>query len=109
VYHIGVSIDQARTILGFFTQMEMSKSQADSLLNQLAADWKEDFDALCQLVAVAAVLYIDETGWKVGKRACYTWIFTTLSHVVFLCGKGRGGEVLDGILPKGCAAKRIND
>ena len=36
-------------------------------------------------------------------------IFTTLSHVVFLCGKGRGGEVLDGILPKGCAAKRIND
>jgi transposase len=109
VYHMGVSIDQARTILGFFTQMEMSKSQADSLLNQLAADWEEDFDALCQLVAVAAVLYIDETGWKVGKRACYTWIFTTLSHVVFLCGKGRGGEVLDGILPEGFAGIGVTD
>ena len=109
VYSIGVSIDQARAILGFFTRLELSKSQADSLLNQLAADWEGDFDALCQLVATAAVLYIDETGWKVGKRACYTWIFTTLSHVVFLCGKGRGGDVLDGMLPKGFAGIGVTD
>jgi len=109
VYSIGVSIDQARAILAFFTRLELSKSQVDSLLNQLAADWEDDFDALCQLVATAAVLYIDETGWKVGKRACYTWIFTTLSHVVFLCGKGRGGEVLDGILPEGFAGIGVTD
>ncbi len=87
----------------------ISRSQADALLNQLAADWQEDFDALCQLVAVAAVLYIDETGWKVGKRACYNWIFTTLSHVVFLCGKGRGGEVLDTILPERFAGIGVTD
>ena len=109
VYHIGVSIDRARAILGFFTGLELGKSQADSLLNQLAADWEEDFDALCQLVALAAVLYIDETGWKVGKRACYTWIFTTLSHVVFLCGKGRGGDVLDQMLPRGFAGIGVTD
>jgi hypothetical protein len=109
VYSIGVSMDQARAILAFFTRLELSKSQVDSLLNQLAADWEDDFDALCQLVATAAVLYIDETGWKVGKRACYTWIFTTLSHVVFLCGKGRGGNVLDGILPKEFAGIGVTD
>jgi hypothetical protein len=109
VYQIGVSIDQAREILRFFTRLDMSKSQADSLLNQLAADWDADFDALCELVARAAVLYLDETGWKVGKRACYTWIFTTLSHVVFLCGKGRGGDVLDGILPKDFAGIGVTD
>jgi hypothetical protein len=109
VYSIGVSIDQARAILKFFTQLELSRSQADALLNQLASDWEEDFEALCRLVAMAAVLYIDETGWKVGKRACYTWIFTTLSHVVFLCGKGRGGDVLDGILPEGFAGIGVTD
>jgi hypothetical protein len=109
IYSVGMSIDQARAVVAFFTRMELSKSQADSLLNQLAADWEEDFNALCQLVAMAAVLYIDETGWKVGKRACYTWIFTTLSHVVFLCGKGRGGNVLDGILPKGFPGIGVTD
>lgn len=109
VFCTGVSIDQARSILEFFTGLELSKSQADSLLNQLAADWEEDFDALCQLVAMAAVLYIDETGWKVGKRACYTWIFTTLSQVVFLCGKGRGGDVLDEMLPRGFSGIGVTD
>ncbi len=67
VYHIGLSMDQARAILAFFTRLELSRSQADALLNQLAADRQEDFDALCQLVAVAAVLCIDESGWKVGR------------------------------------------
>ena len=68
VFAIGVSIDQARAILQFFTRLELSRSQADALLNQLASDWEEDFEALCRLVAMAAVLYIDETGWKVGKH-----------------------------------------
>jgi transposase len=109
VYQIGVSIDQGREVLRFFTGLDLSRSQADSLLNQLAADWEENFEALCELVALAAVLYIDETGWKVGKRACYTWIFTTLSPVVLLCGRGRGGKVLDEILPEVFAGIGVTD
>jgi transposase len=46
----------------------------------------------------AAVLYIDETGWKVGKRSCYTWIFSTLSTVLYKCGVGRGKAVLSEVL-----------
>ncbi|MBN1851874.1 MAG: transposase, partial [Pirellulales bacterium] len=79
VYWMGVSIDKACEILNFFTGLELSKSQADSLLSQLATDWQIEYDAIAELVAAAAILYIDETGWKVGKRSCYTWIFSTLS------------------------------
>ena len=43
-------------------------------------------------------MYIDETGWKVGKRSCYTWIFSTLSTVLFKCGVGRGKAVLTDVL-----------
>jgi hypothetical protein len=70
VYWTGVSIDKACGILAFFTGLELSKSQADSLLSQLAADWQGEYDAIAELVAAAAILYIDETGWKVGKRSC---------------------------------------
>jgi len=35
------------------------------------------------------IVYIDETGWKVGKRTCYTWIFSTAKHVLFRCGVSR--------------------
>ena len=98
VYWTGVSIDKACGIFAFFTGLELSKSQADSLLSQLAADWQIEYDAIAELVAAAAILYIDETGWKVGKRSCYTWIFSTLSTVLFKCGVGRGKAVLTDVL-----------
>jgi hypothetical protein len=98
VYWTGVSIDKARGILAFFAGLELSKAQADSLLSQLAADWQIEYDAIAELVAAAAILYVDETGWKVGKRSCYTWIFSTLSNVLFKCGVGRGKTVLSEVL-----------
>ena len=57
-----------------------------------------EYDAIAELVASAAILYIDETGWKVGKRSCYTWIFSTLSAVLYKCGVGRGKVVLTDVL-----------
>jgi hypothetical protein len=98
VYWTGMSIDKARGILAFFTGLQLSKSQADSLLSQLATDWQIEYDAIAELVASAAILYIDETGWKVGKRSCYTWIFSTLSTVLYKCGVGRGKVVLTDVL-----------
>jgi len=64
----------------------------------LAADWEAEYEAIAELVAAAAILYIDETGWKVSKRSCYTWIFSTLSTVLFRCGVGRGKDVLVDVL-----------
>ena len=98
VYWTGVSIGKACGILAFFTGLELSKSQADSLLSQLAADWETEYEAIAELVAMAAILYVDETGWKVGTRSCYTWIFSTLSTVLFKCGVGRGKKVLTEVL-----------
>jgi len=100
VYWTGMSIDKACGILAFFTGLELSKSQADSLLSQLATDWQMEYDAIAELIASAAILYIDETGWKVGKRSCYTWIFSTLSTVLYKCGVGRGKVVLTDVLGK---------
>ena len=100
VYWTGMSIDKACGILAFFTGLELSKSQADSLLFQLSADWQMEYDAIAELVAAAAILYVDETGWKIGKRSCYTWIFSTLTHVLLKCGVGRGKAVLTEVLGK---------
>ena len=35
------------------------------------------------------IVYIDETGWKVGTKSCYTWVFSTTMHVLFRCGVSR--------------------
>jgi len=87
-YWIGVSIDNVCQIMRFFTGLELPKSQADSLLNQLSTDWNKQYDAIAQLFALSMLVYIDETGWKIGKHSCYTWTFSTTMHVLFRCGVG---------------------
>ena len=77
-YWIGVSLDHAREVLGFFTKLELPKSQADSLLSQLASDCDEQYDTIAELIALQMIVSIDETGWKVGAKSCYMWVFSTM-------------------------------
>jgi transposase len=108
-YWVGLSIDNARETIRFFTGLVLSKSQADSLLNQLASDWNEQYDAIAQLIALQMIVYIDETGWKIGKKSCYTWAFSTAMHVLFRCGVGRGREEAEAILGPSFAGIGVTD
>ena len=97
-YWIGVSLDNARQIMEFFTGLKLPKSQANALLNQLAKDWDEQYDTIAELIALQMIVYIDETGWKVGKQSCYTWVFSTAMHVLFRCGVSRKKEEATAVL-----------
>lgn len=99
VHCLGISIDKARALLAFFCKLELSPSQADSLLNQLAHLWRKEFETLCDAMALALVVYMDETGWKVSRENCYAWVFRSLSHTVLLYGRGRDGSVVEEMLP----------
>ncbi len=99
VYCIGISQDQARSLLGFFCHLELSKSQTNALLNHLGKLWKGELEVLSELLALATVVYLDETGWKVSARRCYAWVFASLSHTVLLYGRTRDASVVDEILP----------
>ena len=97
-YWIGISLDHVCDVLRFFTDLNLPKSQANSLLNQLSTDWADQYDTIAELLALQLVIYIDETGWKVGKRSCYTWAFSSAMHVLFRCGVGRGKAEAQAIL-----------
>jgi len=99
VYLIGMSLDKACLVLGFFCQLPLSKSQADALLRQLAQHWEQEFDTLCELLAQAAILYLDETSWKVGNNGCALWGLASDLHRVFLFGCPKDDATLDKIIP----------
>jgi transposase len=98
-YIIGISLDKACAVLGFFCQLPLAKSQADALLRQLAQHWDADFDILCTLIAHAAIVYMDETGWKVGNLGCSLWAFASQWQRLFLFGCRKDDDTLDQILP----------
>ena len=99
VYVIGISLDKACQVLSFFCQLSLSKSQADALLRQLARHWDKEFDTLCDLIARAAVVYMDETGWKIGNQGCSLWTFASELQRIFLFGCHKDAATLDTILP----------
>jgi transposase len=99
VYIVGISLDKACAVLGFFCQLPLAKSQADALLRQLAQHWEGEFDILCDLIAHAAVVYMDETGWKMGSEGCSLWAFASQLQRVFLFGCRKDDATLDEMLP----------
>ena len=99
VYIIGISLDKACAVLSFFCQLPLAKSQADALLRQLAQHWDAEFDMLCALIAHAAVVYLDETGWKVGTTGCSLWALASQWQRLFLFGCRKDDDTLDQILP----------
>jgi transposase len=99
VHIIGISLDKACAVLSFFCQLPLAKSQADALLRQLAQHWDVEFDLLCDLIAHAAVVYMDETGWKIGSETCSLWAFASKLQCVFLFGCRKDDATLDQMLP----------
>src|SRR3954451_18920098 len=99
VYIIGVSLDKACAVLAFFCRLPLAKSQADALLRQRARHWQGESDLLCELPARAAVVYLDETGWKVGSEGCSLWTFASELQRVFLFGCHKDAATLDAMLP----------
>ena len=54
---------------------------------------------LCALLAHAAIVYMDETGWKVGTENCSLWAFASQLQRVFLFGCHKDDATLDKMLP----------
>ncbi|MBD0345496.1 MAG: transposase [Coleofasciculus sp. Co-bin14] len=108
-YWIGISLDHVCEVMTFFTGLNLSKSQANALLNQLSRDWEKEYDTIAELLAQQLVIYVDETGWQVGKQACYTWVFSTTLHVLFRCGVGRGKAEAQAILGEQFSGIGVSD
>jgi len=96
VYTLGLSLDKACQVLGFFQNLFVKKSQANALLNQLARVWEQEFDTLCMLLANSAVVYCDETGWSINS----VWTFLTETLTVMFYGVHKDGQTLAQILDK---------
>ena len=96
VSSVGLSMDKTCELLKFFWQLPLEKSQTDALLNQLSARWESEFETLCDLLAVSAVVHADETGWSINS----VWAFLSEQARVMIFGCRKDAETLSHILSK---------
>ena len=94
VYVVGLSFDKVCALLDFFQSLELRKSQADALLNQLSRYWEREFDTLCTLLANLAVVHSDETSWSINS----VWTFVSEKVRVLFFGVHKDADTLKQIL-----------
>ena len=85
VYLFRLSIARTCLLLRFFCGLQLSASQADSLLNRLAREWEPEFEVIAELLAHQAVVRADETSWSI--NSVWGFLSNTLCVMVFGCRK----------------------
>src|SRR5437588_8016838 len=106
VYVVGLSFDKVCLVLHFFGNLKLSKSQADSLLHQLARHWHNEFDVLCTLLANSLVVHADETSWSLNS----VWAFLSEKARLLLFGVHKDAQTLSSLLdPATFAGIMISD
>lgn len=93
---VGLSIDKVCTQLKFFWNLDLSKSQADALLNQLSREWENEFESLCELLAISAVVHTDETSWSINS----VWAFLSEKVRILVFGCRKDAATLATLLDK---------
>jgi hypothetical protein len=93
---VNLSIDKVGAELQYFWGLKLSKSQSDALLSRLAREWHTEFDRLCQLLAVSAVVGTDETSWSLNS----VWAFLSEHARLLIFGCHKDAATLETLLPK---------
>jgi transposase len=94
VYVIGLSFDKVCRTLQFLQNLPLGKTQADSLLRQLARHWQHEFDVLCTLLANSLVVHSDETRWSIHS----VWAFLSEKARLVFYGVHKDADTLAQIL-----------
>lgn len=106
VYVVGLSFDKVCLLLNFFQGLQLRKSQADALLNQLSRHWEEQFETLCSLLTHSAIVYADETSWSIHS----VWALLSEQARLLICGVHKDGQTLAAILdPESFAGTVVSD
>ena len=106
VYVVGLSFDKVCLVFRFFQNLQLTKSQTDALLHQLARHWRNEFEILCTLLANSLVVHSDETGWSLHS----VWAFLSEKARLLFFGVHKDEETLKQILdPQTFAGLVISD
>lgn len=102
----GVSYERIAEILGQVFRLDVSRSALARAVLRLGRKAEPTYEELTEQIRKSAVVYPDETGWKIGGLKAWLWVATTLTATVYLIERGRGfteaakilGEAFAGVI-----------
>ena len=93
-YGLGVSIQQARDLLGGHLQMEVTAGGLVSAWQRMAGALAPWYEQIHQQLLDTACLHADETGWRVDGKTHWLWCFCDRTTCLYMIDRSRGGPAL---------------
>lgn len=106
---VGVSYGDLGTIFRDFFGIPISPGGAARVVLRVAARAEAAYRGILRVTRRSRRLYPDETGWKVGGRLHWLWVFVTRTATFFAIRGSRGHDVLEEILGLGWAGETTHD
>jgi len=105
----GLSYGDIRGIFQDFFGVPISRGGAAQIVLRTAHRARDAYHAIVRIVRQALVVYPDETGWKVGGRLQWLWVFVTPTVTLYVIRPCRGHEVPEEILGAEWAGSMTHD
>jgi transposase len=109
-HRVGTPFRKCAAVLLTLTGLVVSAAALVRGSRRLARLAQPSYDALAQAAWASEVQHVDETGWKIGGRSAWLWVFADAHATLYRIRHSRGHEVVvevlgedyDGVLVSDC-------
>jgi transposase len=108
-YGLGVSIQQARDLLGGHLRMGVSAGGLVSAWQRMAGVLAPWYEQVHEQLLATACLHADETGWRVDGQTHWLWCFCDQVTCCYMIDRSRGGPALKRFFDEAFAGTLVTD
>ena len=105
----GLSYGDIQGLLDEAFGISISRGGAAQVVLRVAERSEPVYDVIGQIVRCSRTVYPDETGWKIGGRLQWMWVFVTKNVVLYVIRASRGRDVPQEVLGADYDGRMIHD
>jgi len=105
----GLSYGDIQGLLDEAFGISVSRGGAAQVVLRVAERHEPAYEAIRQIVRRSDIVYPDETGWKIGGRLQWLWVFVTPTATLCVIRPSRGHDVPEAVLGADYDGRMIHD
>lgn len=108
-HEMGLPYGKTAKVLSTATDLNVQRSTLARASQRLARQCRPTYTQLVLRLRQSEAAYVDETGWKVGGRSAWLWVFTNDDLSVYVIDPSRAHEVVEEVLGADYAGVLVSD
>ena len=108
-HRLGVSYRKCSSVLLTLTGVVVASSAVVRSAHRLRKLAQPSYDLLVEAASKSAVQHVDETGWKIGGRSAWLWVFADEHATLYRIRKSRAHEVVVEVLGEEFGGVLVSD